>query len=486
VAPRTGAEYIAGLQDEREVWLGGERVEDVTTHPLLREGAASVARLYDLQGAPEHADELSFRVLDGASAPMSYLTPYSVQDVQRRGTAFKVCAGATGGLMGRSPDYLNALVTSWAAARDFFGAKDPRFGQNVVDYYEHCRDHDLALTHAIAEPQIDRSRPAHQQDDPFAVLGRVRETEEGIVVRGAKNLATLAPYADELLIYTFMPLGDADAPYALAFATPVATPGLRILCRQALAAPGDRSDRPLSAMLDEMDAMVIFDDVLIPWHRVFINGDSSTCNALRSGTDMAPFLAHQASVRGLAKAEFVFGVATLITEAIGTQQFPAVQEKLGELVGYVEMMRAAVRAAEVDAAPSPRGVFVPKLDALNVAMTTFPRAYPRMIELLQILGSSGLVMTPSAEDMRGERSGDVARYFRGANAEADERVRLFKLAADLAISSFGGRQVLYERFYAGDLPRLMAGYFARYDKTPATSSVTRVLDTLMPIAAAQN
>lgn len=483
---RSGSEFIAGLQDGREVWLDGERVEDVTTHPSMREAVATLARLYDLHSRPELVADLTYETADGGRAGMSFLTPQSVEDVHRRGRAFHHWASATGGLMGRSPDYLNSAVTAWAAASDYFGAADPRFGQNVVEYYEHCRENDLCLTHAITDPQIDRSRQPHQQDDRYAVLGIVRETSEGVIVRGAKMLATLAPYADELLIYSFMPLRDGDAPYALSFAVPVASPGLRVLCRQPFASSSQRHDLPLSAMFDEMDAIVIFDDVLIPWHRVFIKGDVETSNGLRRGTDMPAFLAHQATVRGLAKAEFAFGVATMITETIGTQQFPPVQEKLGELVGYVEMMRACIRAAEVDAAPSPRGVYVPNLDALNVGMTTFPRAYPRMVELLQILGASGLIMTPSHKDMEGERSLDAAKYFRGANTEAEERVRLFKVAADLAINSFGGRQVLYERFYAGDLSRLMAGSFARYDTEPAKRSVVQVLEMLTATAAVRS
>jgi 4-hydroxyphenylacetate 3-monooxygenase oxygenase component len=482
---RNGSEYIAGLQDAREVWLNGERVEDVTTHPSMRESVATIGRLYDLQSAPEHLDTLSYDDHDGGRTPMSFLPPAGVEDVARRGLAFRTCAAATGGLMGRSPDYLNSALTAWAAASDFFGASDPRYGQNVLDYYEHCKTHDLALTHAITDPQIDRSRQPHEQDDPYAVLGIVRETSEGVIVRGAKMLATLAPYSDELLIYSFMPLGEGDAAYALAFAVPVATPGLRVLCRPAFAATDERHDQPLAAMLDEMDAMVIFDDVLVPWHRLFVKGDVAASNNLRTGTDMPAFLAHQATSRGLAKAEFTFGVATQITETIGTQSFPAVQEKLGELVSIVEMMRCCIRAAEVDARLGAHGVYIPSLDALNVAMTTFPRAYPRMIELLQLLGSSGLIMTPSAEDMTGERSADTAKYFRGATVEADERVRLFKVASDLAISSFGGRQVLYERFYAGDLSRLLANNFKRYDKEPARRSVTRVMETLETSTAAR-
>lgn len=475
---RNGSDYIRGLRDSREVWLNGEAIEDITTDVRTKEAVASLARLYDMQASAEFAPDLTYRTAEGDRCATSFLMPERPEDVARRGRAFGVWAGATGGLMGRSPDYLNSLVTAWAAASDFFGRADPRYGQNVLDYYEHCRVNDLALTHAITDPQVDRSRSPHEQDDPYTVLGIVKETSEGIIVRGAKMLATLAPYADELLIYSFMPLKPDDAAYALAFAVPVAAPGLRVLCRQPFASAAQREDQPLASQFDEMDAMVIFDDVVIPWERVFIKGDVQAANGLRAGTDMPAFLAHQATARGLAKAEFTFGVATMITEAIGTQAFPPVQEKLGELVGYVEMIRSCVRFAEQDPELSPRGIYLPKLDALNVAMTTFPRVYPRMIELLQLLGSSGLIMTPSHADMVGERAADIDKYVRGAVSSSADKLALFKIAADLAIGSFGGRQVLYERFYAGDLSRLLAGNFNRYDKSRAIAAVNRVMESL--------
>jgi 4-hydroxyphenylacetate 3-monooxygenase len=474
---RTGKEYIEGLRDDREVWIDGERVDDVTTHPAFVEGIRSIAHLYDLQHDPDLHDRLTYRDPDtGEVVGMSFLVARSAGDVARRGAAFAVWAEATGGLMGRSPDFLNSAVTAFGSAPDFFAQDEPRYGENIAAYYEHCRRHDVCLTHTITDPQIDRSRGPSEQDDPHTVLSLVGESADGIVVRGAKLLATLGPYSDELVVYPLLPLAAEDAPYALAFAVPVATPGLRLICREAMGGGAGRYDHPLASRFDEMDAVVVFDDVLVPWDRVFIKGRPDLANRLRPGTGAPPFLAHQATVRASAKAALVFGVASLVAETIGTAGSPQTQEKLGEILSYLSAVRACVRAAEADAAPNERGVYVPALDPLQASMTLFPRMYPRMVELLQLLGSSGLVMIPSEGDIDGPRSSDVARYFRGARTEARDRIALFRLASDLALNTFGGRQVLYERFYAGDPARLLAGNYARYDRSREVALVRRLLD----------
>ena len=485
MAARTGKEYIEGLRDEREVWIDGARVDDVTAHPAFAEGIRSIAHLYDLQHDPALHDRLTSPCPEtGDDVGMSFLMPRSVDDVARRGAAFAVWAEATGGLMGRSPDFVNSAVTAFASAPDFFAEGDPRFGRNIVAYHDHCRRHDLCLTHTITDPQVDRSRRPSEQDDPYTVLGLVGETDAGIIVRGAKMLATLGPYSDELLVYPLLPLAPEDAPYALAFAIPVATPGLRLICREAMGGGTGRYDHPLASRFDEMDALAVFDDVVVPWDRVFITGRPDLANRLRPGTGAPPFLAHQATVRAAAKAGLVFGVGSLVAEAIGTAGSAQTQEKLGEILAYLSAVRACVRAAEADAAPNEWGVHVPALDPLQASMTLFPRLYPRMVELLHLLASSGLVMVPSERDVDGPVAGDIARYFRGADTPARERIALFRLASDLALHTFGGRQVLYERFYAGDPARLLANNYVRYDRSREVAMVRRLLDgTPQPVRA---
>src|SRR5262245_3607966 len=197
MAPRNGQAFIEGLRrSPRDVWVAGRRVGDVTTDPVFRRPVQSIAQLYDLQTQPDHRE-----VID-----------------------------ATFGMVGRSPDYLNTVLMTWAEGADFFGRRGEQFARNVRDYYRFCRDHDLFLTHAIVNPQSDRSKASHEQDDAFIHLGVVEEKKDGLIVRGAKMLATHGPTADELLVYPLPGIRAGDERHVLAFGISTATPGLRFIC----------------------------------------------------------------------------------------------------------------------------------------------------------------------------------------------------------------------------------------------------------------
>jgi aromatic ring hydroxylase len=201
MAPRNGKEFIEGLRaNPRETWVAGRRVTDVTTDPVFKRPVQSIAELYDLQVRPEHRDLMTYESESGP-AGTSFMIPRAPADLVKRRQSMKIWADATFGMVGRSPDYLNTVLMTWAEGADFFGQRGPQFAQNVRDYYKLCRDSDLFLTHAIVNPQTDRSKASHQHDDAFAHLGVVEETKEGLIVRGAKMLATHGPTADELLVY---------------------------------------------------------------------------------------------------------------------------------------------------------------------------------------------------------------------------------------------------------------------------------------------
>jgi 4-hydroxyphenylacetate 3-monooxygenase len=174
---RTGKGYLEGLRDSREIWYAGERVEDVTTHHALRNTAQSLASLYDLQHEPDLIDSMTYpSPTSGERVGMSYIMPRTVDDLVKRRTMMKRWADATCGMMGRTPDFLNVSVMGFASHRDFFAQCGPQYGENIWRYYEYIREHDLCLTHTLVPPQIDRSKAASQQADPYLVLGVVQET----------------------------------------------------------------------------------------------------------------------------------------------------------------------------------------------------------------------------------------------------------------------------------------------------------------------
>jgi 4-hydroxyphenylacetate 3-monooxygenase len=475
---RTGQEYLAGLRDGRAVWYAGERVSDVSAHPALRQAAQSIARLYDLQHEPDLKEIMTYpSPTSGEPVGLSFIMPRRVEDLVRRRRMMKVWADATCGMMGRTPDFLNVSIMGFAAHRDFFAQCAPRCGDNIWRYYEYVRERDLCLTHTLVPPQIDRSKAASQQADPYLVLGVVRETSDGVIVRGARMLATLAPFADEIAVYpsTFRGFQGDEQRYAIMFAIPVATPGLTFICREGFDLNRPPWDHPLGARFDEMDCVAIFEDVLVPWERIFLYNNVELYNRTFAATRHLSHVGHQIAVKAIAKTEFVLGVACLLAETIGIQEFLHVQEKLGELITYLETIKACVRAAEVDATPNALGVLEPAQDPLHTVRLMYPSWYPRMIEILQILGAGGFMLTPSQRDLASPIGPLIDKYYQGANASGADRVKLFKLAWDLVGDAIGSRQVLYERFFSGDPIRNMALRYVSYDKSTAMAKVRAFL-----------
>lgn len=477
---RTGQQYLEGLRaSQAEIWLRGERIADVTAHPATRNAARSIAALYELQHDPAARDELTYvSPTSGERVGLSFLTPKTGDDLIRRRAMMKRWADYSGGMLGRTPDYLNVSLMAMAAAADFFTGNDPRHGKHIRDYYEYAREHDLCLTHTLINPQANRAKTAGEQSDPFLAAGIVEENERGLLIRGARMLATLAPFADEILVFpsTVLKAGGPNVErYSYAFAIPCATPGLRFICRESFDLGRCRFDHPLGSRFEELDAVVVFDDVLVPWERVFLKGDAERCNAVFGATNAVIHMMHQVVVKNVAKTEFLFGLACSMVDLIQVDQFQHVQEKLAELIMTLEVMKACLRAAEADAALDQWGVMVPARLPLDVARNLYPKLYPRMVEIVQLLGASGLMAIPSEADLDGPIGDDVRKYLQAAKGDARERIAVFRLAWDVACSSFGGRQELYERFFFGDPVRMAGALYSLYDKAPLMERIHQFL-----------
>jgi anthranilate 3-monooxygenase (FAD) / 4-hydroxyphenylacetate 3-monooxygenase len=475
---RTGAQYVERLaKTPREVWMRGKRVEDVTVHPTLRASVRQIARLYDMQHDAEFADALTRPGADGPVG-VSFVAPRTYEDLLARREAYRVWAESTFGLMGRSPDFLNTTLMAFIEEPGVFERMGVRYADNLRSYFEYVRDNDLFLTIALVTPQTDRSKTSGAQADEFLHMGVVRETADGLIVRGARMLATLAPVADEILIYNLPGLRAGEERHAAVFAIPIGTPGLRFISREPYDDGARNSfDHPLSANFEEPDCLVVFDDVLVPWERVFLHGDVELANALFAETNVRQHTAHQTGVRGLVKMQLITGVAMKLAQTVKIDSFLHVQQKLGELIAATETCRALLRASEVDfeistSGRSIRPAFLP-LQTLRLHLAV---SYPKAAEVLQTLGAGGLLMMPSAEDFGSEIGGDIARYYQGAGGlDATDRVRLYKLAWDLCGDGFGQRAVQYERYYAGDPVRAHARSYLNYDKSDAFRLVDRAL-----------
>jgi 4-hydroxyphenylacetate 3-monooxygenase len=478
---RTGRQYLNGLREQDcEVWLRGERVKDVTTHPGLAGGARAIAALYDMQCDPKYRDEMTYASPSTADrVGLSFINPRTREELEARRVMMLNWARSTCGMMGRSPDFMNVTLAAWGAAADYFarGNGRPEFAENVRRYYEYIRENDIVLTHSLINLQRSRNVTATYNLQEGTALQAVRETSRGLVVHGARILATLGPISDEIAVYSprLGQYAEAHSPFALAFAIPCATPGLRFLCRDSFDLGRSHFDHPLGSRFEEMDCVVFFDNVEVPWERVFLYGDVNLLNGAANGTHYSAHSSHQGATKNLAKCEFVLGIALLMTEALGNKHLPHVEERIGELMLNATLTRALMRAAEADAKLDEWGVMCPDPVTIESTRNLFMTAYPRMIEILQLLGSSSFMITPSEADFKGPLAGHIDQYLATDTVSARDRVSLFLLAWDVAGSSFGSRQVLYERFFASDPLTRARALAAMYPKNEA---MERVLDFL--------
>jgi 4-hydroxyphenylacetate 3-monooxygenase oxygenase component len=478
---RSGQAYVDSLQKNAPcVYLDGRRVLDVTAEPIFQEPIRAIAEQYDMQLDPAYRDVMTYpSPSTGQPVSTSFLIPYTREDLVKKRKHFKLRADHNFGFMGRAPDFMNQFVTGWHLIADRFARAGARFGENATRYYEHVREHDLFLTHMLINPQIDRSKTSAQQEDPFLHLGRVRETGDGIVVRGAKMLGTMAPITEEVAVIPFGGVPPGDDAYALAFAIPTGTPGLKFICRETVAPlPRSRFDHPLSSRFEEMDCIAVFDDVLVPWDRIMVDGSPGSGQIINTlGADFGALLNLQTTARMLSQLEFFCGLALKLADAIGITGFLHVQEKLGEMLSQMEIARAIFYGAEAMAQRMPNGVWLPGGHGLRAFHLQSGKIYSRFVEIVETLAAGGFFYAPAEADLANpEIRPYVDRFVRGrAGVSAEERIALFKLAWDVTGEAFGSRMAQYVRFYSGDPIRLTAGFWAQYEKEPLLEIVERAL-----------
>lgn len=464
---KTGKEYIDRLKKAKNnVYIHGEKVEDVTEHPSFKNVIQSMAHLYDLQY--KKPDKMLYdSPTTGNRVGMTFLAPRTIDDLIARREAMTEWARTSGGMMGRSPDYLNAEVMAMGVAADFFAEADPMFARNAKNYYEYARENDISLTHTLIHPQVNRAKAQAEQKDANVALHLVKKKSDGIIVDGVRLLATQGGITDEILVFpsTVNKSGAKDDPYALAFAIPNNTSGVKFISRESFDYGKNTWDHPLAARFEEGDAIVTFEKVFVPWDRVFVCGDSSICNRTFGETNAVVHMSHQVVAKNIVKTEFILGIALSIMDAIGIEQFQHVQDKGTEIMLTLETMKSHLFRAEHDAKLDRWGMMTPNFDALNAARNWYPRMYPKLVEIVRILGASGLMGIPTKADFEHEEIGSlIHRGLQGRHLDGYERVQLFRLAWDLTLSAFGSRQTHYEYYFFGDPIRMGMAYFSQFEK----------------------
>lgn len=477
---RTGQQFLDKLNAMHpHIAIDGEVVsENVAEHPAFRNVARTYAKLFDMQHDPQYQDALTYTSpTTGDKVNASFLVPKTVEDLEKRRRAISTWAEYSNGFLGRTGDYMNSSLTALSTAEKWFSKADPRFGENIRNYYEMCREQDLLATHTLIPPQVNRSVSGSEQLGGQLSARITEEREDGIVINGARMLATIAPIADELLVFpsTVLRGTPEDAPYSYAFAIPNDAPGVRYLCRGSLYNGGSTHDEPLASRFEEMDAVVVFEDLFVPNERIFMLGHPELCNAFYSETGAGALMTHQVVTRTIAKSEFYLGLASELAGAIGTDGFQHIQEDLAELIQTVEIGKALIRASEVDAALNDAGMMVPQWSALNAARNWYPKVAQRFPQIIRKFSASGLMALPGEADVNGEARADIDLFLQAKTLTGPERVRLFKLAFDASISGFSGRQALYEYFFFGDPVRMAGALVNSYDREPARARVREFL-----------
>jgi 4-hydroxyphenylacetate 3-monooxygenase len=451
--PFTGREYLESLRDGREVYVYGERVADVTTHPAFRNAARTIAKLYDALHDPATRDVLTCPTDSGKAGftHKFFRIARSREDLLGQREAIAAWARMSYGWMGRTPDYKASLMNTLGANDDFY----EKFADNARNWYRRAQDHVLFMNHAIVNPPVDRAKAADQVKDVFITIQR--ESDAGIYVSGAKVVAT----SSALTHYNFlgqnaaMPINDPDL--AVMFIAPMNAPGVKLFCRASYemmaSVMGTPFDYPLSSRFDENDAIFVFDNVLIPWEDVLIHRDLEKLKTFYPRSGFVNGFQFQGCTRLAVKLDFIAGIVAKALRATGADEFRGNQAMLGEIIAWRNLFWAISDAMTLNPVPWVRDALLPNGQPGSSYRVFAGEAYGRIKEIVQKIVASALIYLPSsALDLNNpEIARYLAKYVRGSNGiDYRERIKIMKLLWDAVGTEFGGRHELYEINYGGN------------------------------------
>jgi aromatic ring hydroxylase len=446
----TGEEYLESLRDGREVWIDGERVDDVTEHPAFRNAARSVARLYDALHDPATAEMMTAEDRHGITTHKFFMPSYKVEDLLASREAIAHWSKLSYGYMGRTPDYKASFMATLGADPDWY---EP-FGDSARHWYREYADKCLFLNHVLINPPIDRDKAVHEVEDVYVHV--TEERDDGIIVSGAKMLATgsAITHATFVAQNSAVQLEEGKAEdYALVFIAPMDTPGKKLISRASYE-QGARSawDNPLSGRFDENDAVVVFEDAFIPWENVLVYRDVKKATGFYAQSGFMPRYTLQSGTRLAVKLEFLVGLLARGLKANGTDGFRGVQAKLGELVGWRNLIWAITSALCHEPMEGPGGSLIPRIEYAVLIRLFGTMAFPAARDIYaENLGGAPLVVPSSVRDMTSDELRPVIdRFYRGSTGDAHDRVKLFKLIWDAMGSEFGSRHEWYEINYSGN------------------------------------
>jgi 4-hydroxyphenylacetate 3-monooxygenase len=450
--PYTGAEYMQSLRDGREVHIDGERVPDVTSHPAFRNSVRSIARLYDALHDPKRHEVLTCPTDTGSGGYTHrfFRVPRSREDLRGAQAAIAEWSRLTYGWMGRTPDYKAAYSNTLGGNAEYYGP----YAGNARTWYKRAQETMPFMNHAIVNPPIDRHKPAEQVKDVYVSVQK--ETDGGIIVSGAKVVATSAAITHYNFMGQSSKTATEDLDMSLMFMVPIDAPGLKLICRtsyeKAALLNGSPYDYPLSSRFDENDAIFILDNVFVPWEDVFIYRDPARVLSFYPRSGFMHGFQFQGCTRFAVKLDFLCGLLAKALRCTGGDEARGNQVQLGEAIAWRNLFWSLSNAMANDPDPWVGDAVLPNLRAGLAYRVFAPDAYPRIKDIVERIVTSALIYLPSSvKDFANPAIEPyLRRYVRGSHGiEYKERIKVMKLLWDAIGTEFGGRHELYERNYAG-------------------------------------
>ena len=466
---RTAQQYIDSLKDGRTVYYRGEKVEDVTAHPVFRVAIQHAAIDYELGHDPRHR-ELAVANDPETGQPISrlYLMPRDAQDLMDRSDLINL-ATRIGGTMVTLVKEIgsDALFALHAIASQMDDAVGTGFMERVQAFYRHCRENDLAVCVAQSDPKGDRALRATEQEHPDYYLRVVDRTSDGIVVRGAKVHTSVSINSNEIIVLPTRAMDEADKDYAVSFAVPLNTPGIKMISSVYSGDKQSTFEFPLSSRHRMMETLTVFDDVFVPQERVFMDGQHRFAAALALGfVDFHRFTAISYKQPLL---DLLVGSALLMADYNGIARAGHIRDKITWLMSYTQTIKGLIRMAAQNCQTVPPGVAVPSRLYTNVAKLHFASNFHTALGYVQDITGGLLVTAPGEEDLRNPETGDYIRRYLGGRkgVSAEDRLRAINLVSDMTTSEFGGYQTVLAIHAEGSIEAEKLAVYREYDAQSA-------------------
>jgi len=463
-------EYRASLRDGRRVFYRGKQVEDVTTHPVIKLAVDHATIDYKMAQNPQNSDDRELAITEGPDGPISryYHIPSCAEDLLRRSALIERATALGGTLVVLIKEIgTDALFALHLIAAHIDRETGSNYLPRVKKFYEHCRDGDLAIAVAQTDVKGDRGKGPSDQNHPDYYVHIIDKDANGITIRGAKVHTSVSTNANEIIILPTRNMDEKDAAYAVACAVPANAPGLTMIA-SGYGRGGNAFEHPISAKHKMMETLTIFEDVKVPWDRVFLCGEAAMAGPLAK--TFVEYHRFTAVSYKLPLVDLFVGASHLMAEYNGILRANHVRDKLAQLISYAQVLRSMTREAARECRIVDT-IAVPNAELVNIAKLHFATGYHQALTWVQDIAGGLLVTGPTEEDLEDPYLGELIEKYLGGvpSVPAGNRLRLMNLIAELTATDFGGYQAVLAIHAEGSIEAEKMTIWREHDSGPAVS-----------------